>query len=1103
MMIVMLAAALPAVALGQTHTADFNGASPLSGWTTTGSVTTDSTRYRGTSGASMKVVPGATAKWILRSEDGSGALDLWYYEDGTQRSDPTIRSNGPLMGVITKGGRVLTVGPVYAPYLSGNSSYAASEYTPASESPWFKVTHLAINRTVGWHRWTFDFDATEGMRLLHNGTHITRYAWYNSDVADGFVGVAIIGDSNLTEGQTAWIDDVSVTLGGPMEVTPFETLVPRDDPVVEGPAPTIVPELAGVHPRLLFGHTDVDSFKAFVQTPRGQKFLSAFNSYLGSSTVPTNTNFLTDATDGQRQGFWKLPTVALNYVLTGSQTSYDRTVEFMQFLMDLEHWETSELDCGMSAGNIMIGAALAYDWLYNDLDPTFREQFRQKIWQHARRMYYLGHLEGAPNTTAYWQQDPQNNHRWHRNAGFALCALAAATGDNSEKWLMTRLAEELDFVAEWLPEDGTSHESPGYMIFGAAHLTLAHQAADRCLGTNHLEQPFFQNLNRYMIQMMSPGLTYRFAYGDQGGVNVGSLGYDVFTLKAAGQHNQSDAIGVIDTIVDRHGVAVTTAWLGIVWYPPNLAKGSLQNIPDHDFLPDLGLLTMRESWNAGNVSAMFKCSPFGGYTLNRYRIDYSYTYVNVAHDDPDANSFIILGDNGYLAETSRYSYSKKSANHNTILVNGLGQVPRGRTEGGQWTQPATGSNSMHDIAVVTSMARNGRNVVIEGEAADSYPAYTSGSLSRPALTRFRRIFAYVEGKYVLSVDDLRAPSTVDFNWLMQAPTMDTVSSTNNRYRLRNGIDSAEFNVVSDRPLSVQIITSPADHRGTILGWKQLRLTANGTTARIAAVFDPWNRSNVLVNLQTHDASTATITVTGPGFTDTWTWRAGAGKFDPSTFIGRTSSGQIILDMTDAEPETRHLLSQISGQLSPVVGGWKAIGTTAGQEAIVPLISDYVEARPDNLRQFKVSFSAPLDPATINSSAVTIVGQTGGSQSSRIGSVQLIDDTTILVTMAQDLPNADWYTITVASSVRGADGSTLVGTRSVRFGLLAGDVNGSGTVDVTDMAIVRSLSGLGDQSITIPAGVDATSAARSDLDGSGTVTGNDLRLLRRLLGSQLP
>ena len=56
---------------------------------------------------------------------------------------------------------------------------------------------------------------------------------------------------------------------------------------------------------------------------------------------------------------------------------------------------------------------------------------------------------------------------------------------------------------------------------------------------------------------------------------------------------------------------------------------------------------------------MFKCGPMGGYKSNAWRPTHmdgqgNLPYLNVAHDHPDANSFIVLGDGEYLAETDRY-----------------------------------------------------------------------------------------------------------------------------------------------------------------------------------------------------------------------------------------------------------------------------------------------------------------------------------------------------------------------------------------------------------------------------------------------------------------
>jgi hypothetical protein len=85
-------------------------------------------------------------------------------------------------------------------------------------------------------------------------------------------------------------------------------------------------------------------------------------------------------------------------------------------------------------------------------------------------MYYGGHLMRNPGPH-YWQQDPQNNHRWHRNAGLLLAVLAAYRGEVDD-WLLTHAAKEVQFVVNWLPDDGSTHESPTYLVFGGSHLLL-------------------------------------------------------------------------------------------------------------------------------------------------------------------------------------------------------------------------------------------------------------------------------------------------------------------------------------------------------------------------------------------------------------------------------------------------------------------------------------------------------------------------------------------------------------------------------------------------------------------------------------------------------
>lgn len=675
-------------------------------------------------------------------------------------------------------------------------------------------------------------------------------------------------------------------------------VVPEQDPPLEGAPPNLVDDAMAQHPRLLFGPGDVERLRAVTESPMGELFMERFNAYLGSSRAPDEPAFQTDATDGQRQGYWRLPTVALHYVLTGEQRSFDRTVGYMQMLLDLDDWETgSERNSGMSAGNIMIGAALAYDWLHNDLDPEFRERFRQKLLHQARWMYHGGHLN-KNEANAYWQNDPQNNHRWHRNAGLVLSVLTAYSGAEEEQWILRQAHDDLAYVMQWMPEDGTSHEGPGYMTFGASHLVIALQAADRCFGTDYLQSSFIEHVGKFMLQSLLPDMQGRFTFGDGGPSPLG--GYDNFLYLTAAAHGQRDVQAALDAAWrDRPAKFVHVAWMALLWHDPALSGMALDEAPTRGFFDDLGLLYVRDGWTAGSAAAMFKACPFGGHLLNEFRNANDYRYINVAHDDPDANSFVLWRDGDFLAETSRYSRAKQSANHNTILINGMGQMSRGRPEGGVWTQPATGNVDMTDMAYATAYKAGDDAVIIEGEAAGSYLAVRGDGASRPGLERFRRTFIWVEGGYVLVLDDIRTGGPqVEVTWLMQGPQLRAAGAGEHAYVLAHDAAEAPFHVVSDVALSGQIGESPADHRGEALGWQQLQLKASTQAMRVASVYDVWGRGDVRVSLET-DGDEAAVRVTGDGIDDNWRWQAAPDARTASSIAGSRDGRPIAeIDGTD-------------------------------------------------------------------------------------------------------------------------------------------------------------------------------------------------------------
>ena len=182
-----------------------------------------------------------------------------------------------------------------------------------------------------------------------------------------------------------------------------------------------------------------------------------------------------------------------------------------------------------------------------------------------------------------------------------------------------------------------------------------------------------------------------------------------------------------------------------------------------------------------------------------------------------------------------------------------------------------------------------------------------------------------------------------------------------------------------------------------------------------------------------------------------------------------------------------------GSTQSPAGSWSIVATHGAAEITTPLPENYVEPRTAGIRKLTMAFDNPLDPATVTTSIVSIAGQVSGDQSSRVQSVTLEGDRTLVIVLSTALPNADWYTVAISTDLHLQGGTPVSGDLDIRIGALVGDVNGSGAVAASDVVAVRALA---DQAL------DAANA-HGDVDGSGGIVGTDLLLIRQQMGTQLP
>jgi hypothetical protein len=510
-------------------------------------------------------------------------------------------------------------------------------------------------------------------------------------------------------------------------------------------------EMLKVHPRLLFSKEDMAQWAKTTRTD--QKFIwDADARYFNvcGSAIDTKGEPWNQGDGWQRIGWWRGTTTILLYAKTGEKKYAQNAIDLMMAMCASEHWELGgEQDYGMGTGNIMATVALIYDTAYDLLTDAQRQTVRKRLWLAADRFYNYGFNEFKKLPKAavrYWENDPQNNHRWHRLCGYVLGCLAIYGEEPGIDGYLDHAIKESQFVLKWLPEDGSCHESVAYQAFGTQFLVPAFVALDRCLGMDAIRKhPFFHEAPYFRAHMVTPDGKNVWSFGD-GGTDPYYFSHYNFRLASEWKDELAQALHL------RNFQAAPDSYIyhgfSLIWHDPSLKAGDLSKLSTSRYFPDMEIACFRQSWTDPKaLAAFFKCSPYGGHMLNAYRDSFKPPhYVNVAHDHPDAGEFLLAWDGQLFAMES--GGAKETRQHNTILVNGKGQ----EGEGQGYTQPIPNMASRAKIEQYFGAPGFG---MVRGEAGGFYPD----------LSRFARTFLYIDDAYLLVADEIKATKSCNVDWL--------------------------------------------------------------------------------------------------------------------------------------------------------------------------------------------------------------------------------------------------------------------------------------------------------------------------------------------------
>ncbi len=456
--------------------------------------------------------------------------------------------------------------------------------------------------------------------------------------------------------------------------------------------------------------------------------------------------------------------LGLAYLLSGEDPYAHTARRWIERAISYPHWGKERMpDHDLDAAWLLFGLGLGYDWLKDALPPEERDALRDKLITQGQKLYDFALIsEGKWWSSAYWQ-----NHNWICYGGLAVAAYALCNEFSQAGSWVARARDNFQRSLSYMPEDGSDYEGPVYWRYGVIWFLIYADLLQQETGEDLHDSEFLRNTFYYRLYLSGPNLVDTANFGDchdrrsahsaavyarlAGLYNIGEAQWLYHHFRRTGEWDREGVEGLV-----KPGLWAESG-LEFLWYQPEVEAPPVADLPLSRAFPDLGLLAMRSSWEGDALTMAFKCgAPNGmkawhsGHMLKRR---HGWETLNAGHDHPDANSFIIIKGDDYIAVDDGYAKSKWTAHHSTLLIDGRGQYAEGtknafRNLDETWSARLEASFAFEDV------------VYARGEAARAYAPDLG-------LRQFTREMLFLEGDAVVLRDTVSADAPRRFDWLLQ------------------------------------------------------------------------------------------------------------------------------------------------------------------------------------------------------------------------------------------------------------------------------------------------------------------------------------------------
>lgn len=539
------------------------------------------------------------------------------------------------------------------------------------------------------------------------------------------------------------------------------------------------------HPRILFSGSDVSRLRAQAATTHAEIWAPILASAEGERRTPIPRMPAEGDLDGFRNAGNRLIVLAFAYVITGDPAYLDLARRHLFAYAGWRHWGDEngygERDLGFH--HLLLGSAIAYDWLYNDLSPEDRSVLQEKLAQRAQESHEAS-VSTAGEWGSWWTRAYIQNHSWTNHSALGVAALVLEGEDaRASQWLEDAVSHlaKVHFLLEGTA-DGSWHEGIPYQDYGNAMMLPFVDSLRRLKGLDLVPHTYLRNHIYWRVYNSLPG-SKRFAlsyadfdwgwevpYGPAGTLRFAAREYRDGWAEWMAREMAANA--------GRPAGVYFAPWyvFEFLYYDPSVGTRSPEELPLSRTFPDLEGVVWRTGWGEDDLVFGFKTgAPGGRFAFDRWTNGKQYPFdpsvgfekFNTGHDHDDANSFFLYRGKTDLASEVVGVGLTGTGYHNSVLIDGQGQYRAPETFGpheyfGEDPSLFHGTDGRLERVGET----RGFSYLV-GDATRRY-RFADPSDGKPAgqmVDEFRRYVLFARPDYLVMVDSLRAPSPRGYEWV--------------------------------------------------------------------------------------------------------------------------------------------------------------------------------------------------------------------------------------------------------------------------------------------------------------------------------------------------